>query len=103
MADEPVIADGNEHVSVAPVVVETDLGEDSEVAGDPRLVRCYVGEADIRHVVAHDSLHTRRLGCRVRCCDGSAEELEDRGSAADRLAAAELELAVFTKALGELV
>jgi hypothetical protein len=34
MADEPVIANGNEHVSVAAVVVETYLGEDGEVAGE---------------------------------------------------------------------
>jgi hypothetical protein len=47
MADKPVVADRHEHISVPPVVVEADLGEDREVAVDSCLIRAYVGEADV--------------------------------------------------------
>ena len=71
--------DGTE-IAVAAVMVEADLGEDREVAGDSRLVRRHFGEADVRHVVAHDALDARRLGGRVRCGHGATEKLDD-GSA----------------------
>src|SRR5439155_17076112 len=50
VANQPVIADGHEDIAVAAVVVEADLGEDGEVAGDPRFLRIHVGEADVRDI-----------------------------------------------------
>src|SRR6476659_10657067 len=67
VAYRPVVADGHEDIAIAAEVVEADLGEDREVAGDACLVLTYFGEADVRHVVADDSLDFRRLCGRVRC------------------------------------
>ena len=61
-----LVADRHEEVAVAAVVVEPDLGEHGEVAGDPRLVRRHLGEPDVRHVVANDAPHTRFLGRCIR-------------------------------------
>ena len=60
------VADRHEHVAVAAVVVEADLGEHGEVAGDPRPLRRHLGEPDVRHVVADDAPHARILGRRIR-------------------------------------
>src|SRR5262245_37627619 len=103
MADQPVVADGHEDVAVAAVVVEADLGDNREVADDACLVRMDLGEADVRHIVPHDPLHARRLRGRVRCGDRAAEKVDYRGASADRLASAQLELAVFAEALSELI
>src|ERR1700754_1375284 len=103
VADQPVVTDGHEDVSVAAIVVEADLGEDGEVAGDACLVRTYLGEADVRHVVAHDPFHAGCLRGRNWCRHGATEKLDDRGGSADRLASAQLELPVFAEALSELI
>lgn len=41
MANQPRAIDGNESVSAAAEVVDTDLGEDGEAAGDACLMRCH--------------------------------------------------------------
>ena len=45
---------GDEAVPVAAHVVQADLGDDGEVAGDDRLVGLHGLEADVGHVVPHD-------------------------------------------------
>lgn len=102
VADQPPATDRNEHIPVAPVVVETDLRVDSEVAGDPCLMRCHLGESDVRHVMADDALHARCFGCRIRRCDCAAEQLDDCRTSPHRFAAAKLELAVVAKGFGEV-
>ena len=103
MADQPVVAVGHEDVAVAAVVVETDLSDDREIAGDARLVRTHVGEADVRHVVPHDPLYARRLRGRSRCGYRATEKLDDRCASPDRPPFAQLELAVFAECLSELI
>jgi hypothetical protein len=103
VTDQPVITSAHKDISVAAVMVEANLGEDREVAGDSCLVRAYFGEADVGDVVADDSLHPRRLCRCVWCCDGSAEKLDDRCPTADRVAAAQLEFAVLAKGLSKVV
>jgi hypothetical protein len=103
MADQPIVAHGYENVSVAPVVVEADLGEDREVAGDSRLVWAYFGEADVRDVVAHDPLNSRCLRGRNRWCDDATQEVDDRGPPAYAFAAAKLQLAVLAETLSKVV
>ena len=79
----------------APVVVQSDLGEHGEVAGDPRLVPSRLGEPDVRDVVVNDAPQTLRAAA-----SGDATA-PPRNSTAARAphwhTAAKLELAVFAE------
>jgi ribosome-associated toxin RatA of RatAB toxin-antitoxin module len=103
VADKPVIAHGYEHIAVAAVMVEADLGENHEIASHPRFLWRHVGKADVGDVVAHDPLHARRCGRRAGRRHDSSEKVNDRVAPADRLGAPQLELAVLAKGLSKVV
>src|SRR5580692_776460 len=108
VGDEPPLAHRHQSVAVAAHVVEPDLGEDGEVAGDRCLRRRYGLESDVGDVVAHDPprpvvvhgagslAHPRRLG-------RPAEAIHDGRPALQRRGAADLEDAVFAEGTGELL
>ena len=84
-------------------MVETDLGEHGEVAGDPGPLRCHLGDPDVRHVVADDAPHSRIPGDRSGRGDRAAEELDDGVTALYGHTAAKLELAVLAERFGEVL
>src|ERR1700758_145689 len=92
--NQPVVTDGHEGVPIAAVMVEADLGEHGEVGRDACMLRRQFEEADIRQVVPHDPDVLRR---------DTAEEFDDRRPASHRLLAPQLEFAVLTEALSQLV
>ncbi len=106
MLDEPPVPNRHEQVAVAAVVVQTELGEDREVAGHPRVLARHLEEANVREDMTHDPLHLRSaFGTLARRSPrlvtarfrSAAEELDDRFAATERLAPAELELTVLAE------
>src|ERR1700722_8108450 len=92
--DQPLVIRRDEDVPVPAIVVKTDLGEHGEVRRDLRSLPGELEEADVCHVVPHEAGDTRSCRDGVRRCD-TAEEFDDCGAPAHRIAATQLQFAVL--------
>jgi len=100
MPDSPDAAVGRECVAVPANVVEPDMGHDGEVARHLRVVSGHLVEEHVGDVVPDNRLDIRADGD-VPC--DAAEEGDDRGSAAQRFEAADLQNAIRAEGVGEVV
>ena len=96
------VADRDEHVAVAAVVVEADLGEHGEIAGDP--ARCGVISVNRMFVTLWRTMRRTPESWAAALGDATAPPRNSTMAVAAvyRHTAAKLELAVLAEGFGEL-